>query len=159
MGTRGKYFGYGLSGVDDKGRVSVPARLRSTLEANSSGRTLYVSRHPVAPCLMAYDRLFHEELPDFLLRLAEEEGQGKERKPTQSELARAAGVSDELPFDGSGRFVLPPFMRRTGKIETKALFVGALDIVEIWNPEIALTADCVPAATREVAEFLLEGGK
>lgn len=158
MATRGKYFGYGLSGVDDKGRVSVPARLRATIEANSSARLLVVSKHPTAPCLMCYDRDFQDELPEFLVRVAGE-GEDVGRRLTQSELARAAGVSDELPYDGSGRFVLPPFMRKTGKIGAKALFVGAIEMIEIWNPEIALTADCVPETTREMAEFLLEGGK
>jgi len=155
---REEYFGYGMSGVDEKGRVAVPAGLRATIELNSNARFLIISKHPTAECLMCFDREFRKNLLEFMVSVAGE-GETVERRLTRSELARKAGVCDELPYDSSGRFVLPPFMRQTSKIGAKALFIGAMDVIEIWNPEIALTADCVPDTTRELADYLLKSGK
>lgn len=35
MAARSIYRGYGLQGVDDKGRVAIPGTLRPTVEANN----------------------------------------------------------------------------------------------------------------------------
>ena len=47
----------------------------------------------------------------------------------------AFGATEEVPYDSSGRIVLPPMMRRKGGIEDLALFLGAGETFQIWNPQ------------------------
>jgi MraZ protein len=59
-----------------------------------------------------------------------------------------------VPYDSSGRIILPPMMRRKGQIEDQALFVGVGGTFEIWNPKLALESG--DAELRELAAFRLE---
>jgi len=64
------------------------------------------------------------------------------------------GMTEDVPYDPSGRIVLPPMMRRKGKIEDLALFVGVGGIVEIWNPRVALVEG--DRDLKEIAAWRLE---
>jgi MraZ protein len=64
------------------------------------------------------------------------------------------GMTEDVPYDPSGRIVLPPMMRRKGKIEDLALFVGIGGVVEIWNPRIALVEG--DRDLKEIAAWRLE---
>jgi MraZ protein len=64
------------------------------------------------------------------------------------------GMTEDVPYDPSGRIVLPPMMRRKGGIEDLALFVGVGGIVEIWNPRIALVEG--DRDLKEIAAWRLE---
>ena len=65
----------------------------------------------------------------------------------------ALRVTEEVPYDSIGRS-LPPMMRRKGKIEDLALFVGIGGVVEIWNPRLALEVG--GADLKEIAAYRLE---
>ena len=43
-----------------------------------------------------------------------------------------------VPYDETGRCVLPPMMRELGEIAGRALFLGTGDTFEIWNPDALL---------------------
>jgi MraZ protein len=64
------------------------------------------------------------------------------------------GMTEDVPYDPSGRIVLPPMMRRKGRIEDLALFVGIGGVVEIWNPHIALVEG--DRDLKEIAAWRLE---
>ena len=49
-------------------------------------------------------------------------------------LAVTAGAAD-LQLDKHGRLTLPQPLMAVAGLEREALFVGAAEIVEIWNPE------------------------
>ncbi len=42
---------------------------------------------------------------------------------------------EQLPFDDSGRFVMPDYLRDLGEIEGGLFFQGAGDFFLIWNPD------------------------
>ncbi len=63
-------------------------------------------------------------------------------------------MTEDVPYDTSGRIVLPPMMRRKGGIEDLALFVGVGGTVEIWNPRIALEQG--DADLKDIAAWRLE---
>ena len=50
----------------------------------------------------------------------------------------AFGATEEVPYDSSGRIILPPMMRRKGGIEDLALFIGVGETFQIWNPKLFL---------------------
>ncbi|MHB2028101.1 MAG: division/cell wall cluster transcriptional repressor MraZ [Acidimicrobiales bacterium] len=44
--------------------------------------------------------------------------------------------SSDVDFDKQGRFALPGAIREYGKLVGDVLIVGAIDHVELWNPEV-----------------------
>ena len=50
------FNGSALSAVDAKGRLSVPAFIRSVVERRSEAKAVVLGMHEVSPCLNAYDR-------------------------------------------------------------------------------------------------------
>ena len=63
-------------------------------------------------------------------------------------------MTEDVPYDSSGRIILPPMLRRKGRIEDLALFVGIGGTFEIWNPRLAL--DQGDEDLREIAAYRLE---
>ena len=131
------FSGSALNAVDAKGRLSVPAGVRSVIERRSEAKVVVLRMHEVDPCLVAYDRNYgrflHRE--NERLRLAEEATDPRAR---YSRDRRTFGIVEEVPYDPSGRIILPRMMRSKGAIEDLALFVGTGATVEIWNPRLAL---------------------
>ncbi|MEO5809484.1 MAG: division/cell wall cluster transcriptional repressor MraZ, partial [Sphingomicrobium sp.] len=68
----------------------------------------------------------------------------------------AFGATEEVPYDSSGRVVLPPMMRRKGQIEELALFIGVGETFQIWNPSLFLADRNIPEDMKDVARFRLE---
>jgi DNA-binding transcriptional regulator/RsmH inhibitor MraZ len=67
-------------------------------------------------------------------------------------MRRTFGLADRLPH-GDNVIRIPAAMRHLGRIDRLALFVGAGDSFEIWNPDLALQND--DAMFRELAAFRL----
>ena len=151
------FQGSALNGVDAKGRVSVPAFLRSVIERRGDARTITLAKHEVFPCLNAYDPAYAALKYAKIERLAEKEetGAGSELDYARRTLM-AFGASEEVPYDSSGRIVLPPMMRRKGGIEDLALFIGAGETFHIWNPKLFLEHPDVPEDMKDIARFRLE---
>ena len=42
----------------------------------------------------------------------------------------------EVTPDSQGRILIPARLRETAELEGQALLVGALDKIEVWNPEL-----------------------
>jgi len=147
------FNGSALNAVDAKGRLSVPAFIRSVVERRSDAKAIIVGVHEIDPCLTAYDRNYARNL----FNENERRRLGEEDRDPQAHFARARrtfGVTEEVPYDSSGRIILPPMMRRKGRIDDLALFVGVGGTFEIWNPRLALEAG--DADLRELAAWRLE---
>src|SRR5579885_1681447 len=69
------FQGSALNAVDAKGRLSVPAFVRSVIERRSDARAIVVGAHEVSPCLTAYGRGYARKLYEDMerRRLADEE--------------------------------------------------------------------------------------
>jgi MraZ protein len=149
------FQGSALNAVDAKGRLSVPAFVRSVIERRSDSRAIVVGAHEIAPCLTAYGRNYAKNLwADLERRRLAEEDRGGTLDDHYARARRAFGMTEDVPYDPSGRIVLPTMMRRKGKIEDLALFVGIGGIVEIWNPRIALVEG--DRDLKEIAAWRLE---
>jgi MraZ protein len=149
------FQGSALNAVDAKGRLSVPAFVRSVIERRSDAKAIVVGAHEVSPCLVAYGRSFARNLyAEIERRRLAEEGRGGTLEDHYARARRTFGMTEDVPYDPSGRIVLPPMMRRKGGIDELALFVGVGDRVEIWNPRAAL--DQGDRDLREIAAWRLE---
>jgi MraZ protein len=156
VSDRQLYKGHVLNAIDAKGRVAIPASLRAAMERNAGeGRTLTLSVHSQDPCLAGYDRGWSNLLYDRLEREEIRERDAGRTFDYHNSNRRAFGVVDEVPYDSSGRFILPPFFRVKARLDDLALFVGTGNTFEIWNPRLILETLSVDEATREMAAFLL----
>ena len=151
------FQGSALNGVDAKGRVSVPAFLRSVIERRGNARTIVLAKHESFPCLNAYDPAYAALKHGKIERLLEknEQEEGAQLAYQQSNLL-AFAVSEEVPYDSTGRILLPTMMRRKGGIGDLALFLGVGETFHIWNPETLLGDDRIPEDLKDVCRYRLE---
>ena len=151
------FQGSALNAVDAKGRVSVPAFLRQVIERRGDARTIVLAKHEQFPALSAYDPAYAAQKHLKLERLLEKEETNPEAELAyQRRTLMAFGASEEVPYDSSGRIVLPPMMRRKGQIDDLALFIGAGETFHIWNPKLFLDDANVPEDLKDIARFRLE---
>ena len=145
------YHGSAICDVDAEGNVMVPEFLAVSLPADSVD--LVVAKHDAEACLVGYgrERLSELHARTERRRLAEEE-RGEDARNHYRRMRRTFGLADRMPH-GDNRIRIPAAMRHLGKIDRLALFVGAGDSFEIWNPELALQSD--DAMFRELAAFRL----
>ena len=159
MASRSWYQGDGIGLVDDKGRVAIPAALRQALTANSpkgegkTGGTVVIGAHQSNKCLVAYD-------PGYVdLLAAKLERRESEHTAADGELdyniKRRAASGEAVPFDGSGRFIMPAFPRFYAGIGAHAFFYGVLDYIEIWNPKTLIETPGYPEVAKEMARFYM----
>jgi MraZ protein len=135
-----------LNGVDPKGRVSLPAAFRQTIEirctsdkvASGLERVLRMAKHRDLPCIEVSDArqvADHEEETDArATHLAQESG--RFRGDILEELeAKAYPLMKDVNFDVAGRMVLPERLRLKADIGEEAFFVGSGRKFRIWNPD------------------------
>jgi len=151
------FQGSALNSVDAKGRVSVPAFLRSVIERRGDARTIVLAKHEAFPCLSAYDPGYAALKHSKLERLFEkQEGDADAALEYQQRNLMAFAATEEVPYDSSGRIVLPPMMRSKGGLEDLALFLGAGETFQIWNPKHLLAESRIPEDMKDIARFRLE---
>ena len=154
---RSEYQGDGLGLVDDKGRVAIPASLRQALAANSprpdgkDGGTIIVGVHPKQTCLRAYDPAFVKILK-AKVEAREALHTGEDGEPNYNFKRRGAS-GEQAPFDGSGRFIMPPFPRDYAGIGEHAFFWGTFDWIEIWDPATLIAATDVDPVMQAACRF------
>ena len=145
------YAGSGVSTIDAKGRVTIPAEIRDTVAQSSTENAVCLARHPTLPCLIGFGRAERVKLRSDVetqWQAAVQRGADFDR-----ELAGVNASSIfETAFEASGRFVVPPIHRFFGKLEDKAFFFGATTHFMLWNPDIFL--ESAPPAFAHVREEL-----
>ncbi len=145
------YAGSGVSGIDAKGRTTIPAELRDTVQISSEANMVCLSRHASLPCLIGYGSA------ERLKLRADIEAQWQAAIARGDDFDRElAGVSAssifETAFEASGRFVLQPMLRHFGRLEERAFFFGTVTHFQLWNPDVFLAE--APAAFAHVKEEL-----
>jgi MraZ protein len=109
--------------VDDKGRLTIPAKFRDEL---ASG---VVVTRGLDNCLWAFSRSEWEKLAEKIATL-----------PKTSQAARNftrfmfASASESIP-DRQGRVLIPQNLRDYAGISNETAVIGVMDRVEIWNPD------------------------
>ncbi|MCM8557576.1 division/cell wall cluster transcriptional repressor MraZ [Sphingomicrobium sediminis] len=157
MGLEHFFQGSAVNAVDAKGRVSVPVFLRGVIERRGDARTIVLAKHALFDCLDAYDPAYAALKHQKMERRAEktETAMGADVDYMAANLM-AFGATEEVPYDKSGRIVLPPMMRSKGGIEDLALFIGVGETFQVWNPAKLLADDRIPADMKDIARFRLE---
>lgn len=114
--------------MDDKGRVSLPARFREALSALGDVRLVITTNVDAAgSCLVAYPikgwQAFQErvaELPQF------------DEAVIRLKRLHIAGAT-ECSADRQGRILLPPLLREYAALKSQVVFAGLGANIEIWD--------------------------
>ena len=145
------FRGSALNAVDAKGRLSVPAFIRQKIERRSDERALVLSPHAQFQCLVGYDTNHSTTLQE---RAEKRLGDNPDPIAELEMQAALFGSTIDVPYDTSGRIIMPPRLKRRADIDDLALFIGMMGEFHIWNPQAALK--CEVAAIRNIAADLLE---
>jgi MraZ protein len=145
------YAGSGLSTIDAKARITIPAELRESVAESSGENIVCLQRHPKLPCLIGFGRA------ERLQRRSDLEMQFKAAVEQRVEFDReTAGVGAssifETAFEASGRFVIPPMLKHFGKLADRGFFFGATTHFMLWDPEVFKAS--APTAFAQVREEL-----
>lgn len=136
-----------MNGVDPKGRVSLPAAFRQTIDircrsdkvANGLEKILRMTRHATLPCIEVSDGLriaeTEEQMNVHAARVSEQTGELHGDVLERLE-AEAFPLMKDVSFDAAGRMILPERLRLKAKIGSDAFFVGRGRRFRIWSPEV-----------------------
>jgi MraZ protein len=109
--------------IDDKGRITIPAKFRGRLAAG------VVVTKGIDTCLWLYPTDVWSELAHEISALPLTDPQARDFRRQVF-----GGASDSVP-DKQGRVNLPLYLREYANIDKQAVIVGLFDHCEIWNPE------------------------
>ena len=150
----GGFSGQAFSPLGDKGRFVLPPLFRSAVKESSDGRILCLDKHPRFTCLVGFGLSRLPELDAQLDREEDRAGPDFDRDTRAQQLFGFARV----PFDDSGRFVLPDHLRMLAGIDNALFFQGGGRNFTIWNPaELMKMDDAWAAAKAACAQFQAEG--
>jgi len=109
--------------IDAKGRLIIPVRFRAEL---SSGA--YVTQGFERNLMVYTTKSFH--------RLAQRATKLSNTDPEARAVRRVIfGRAIEVSLDGTGRILIPPFLRQYAMLDGETTIVGAGEYFEIWNAE------------------------
>lgn len=128
------YSGQGFSLLGEKGRFVLPPDFRKAVRESGQGdRILCLIKHPRWKCLTGFGL---SRVDEFETELNREEGIALERGLDFDREERAQQLYGfaKVPFDDSGRFIMPERHFRLGGFADAAYFQGGGKQFTIWNP-------------------------
>lgn len=136
-----------------------PAFRKAVKESSGGNRTLCLAAHDRFDCLIGFGLSRTEKLEAQLDR--EEERAIRMNQPDFDREVRAAQLFgfEQLPFDDSGRFVMPEHLRELGKVEDGLYFQAAGEFFFIWAPQQLKLMGPEWKSAQAACETLLAGAR
>jgi MraZ protein len=111
--------------VDQKGRVNIPAKFRSGAGTQDN----YVVTPGLNGCLYVFPKEEWAKVEDKLQTLTRND-------PNALRYIRlTASSAEDVQADKQGRITIPAHLLKMAKLGKEVLVNGALDRMEIWDPE------------------------
>jgi MraZ protein len=107
--------------VDEKNRISLPSKFRKEV-----GKKIVIT-HGLDKCLFVYPMKEWQKISEKLSSMGM--GQADNRGFTRFMLAGAV----EIDVDSIGRILIPDFLKDFAGLDTKVVFAGVHNRIEIWN--------------------------
>ena len=125
--TMARFKGQAEYSVDSKGRTAIPAKMRTALSPEALGT--FTLTKGFEQCIYVY--------PLDQWKIKEEEyGNLNTNNRDARHLVRMILMwAEEVSLDGQGRISLPKALSDFAGIRDKVLIIGAMDRIELWNPE------------------------
>lgn len=152
------YSGQAYAPAGDKGRYVLPPLIRRAVKDSSDGRVLCLAKHDRWACLVGFGLSRKEELETQLDREEERAIRLQQDFDRETRSSQLNGFV-ELPFDDSGRFVMPDYLRTLANIGDGLFVQGGGRFFTLWNPqELAKMGDEWAAAKAACAALVAGGG-
>lgn len=130
------YSGQGFSPRGEKSRFVLPAGFRKTVRESSQGaKTLCIAKHERWNCLIGFGLSRKDEFEAQLDREEDLAARGGKDFDRDMRSMQLYGFS-EVPFDDSGRFVIPPHLETLAGFGDQLYFQGAGAFFMIWSPDV-----------------------
>jgi MraZ protein len=128
------YGGQGFSLRGEKNRLTLPAAFRKPVADSSGGeRILCLAKHERWKCLAGFG-LSRTAGFDALLDREEERATRLNRDFDRDLRSMQLWGFEQVPFDASGRFVLPDHLAGLGNLRDEVFFHGAGEFFTLWSP-------------------------
>ena len=114
--------------LDTKGRLNIPAKFRRSLEPEAN--ETFVTIRGFDPCLFLYPLDEWKKFEDKLRQLT------TNKKQNRLFIRMITSNASEDRCDKQGRIIIPADLLKIANIERDILIVGALDKIEVWNPQV-----------------------
>ncbi len=112
--------------VDSKGRVAIPAKMRSAL--NPEAKSTFTITRGFEQCIFLYPQDHWMQMEEEISRL------NKYNRETRDFVRAIMMWAEEVTLDGQGRVTLPKPLIEFGGIDGRATILGSLEYIEIWDP-------------------------
>ena len=140
------YSGQAYAPAGDKSRYVLPPLFRKAVKESSEGRVLCLAKHDRWNCLVGFGLSRKDELEAQLDREEERALRLQHNFDRETRSSQLHGFV-ELPFDDSGRFVMPDYLRTLAHIDDGLFLQGGGRFFTLWNPaELAQMGDDWAAA-------------
>jgi MraZ protein len=113
--------------VDSKGRVAIPAKMRNAL--NPEAKNTFTITRGFEQCIYVYP------LDQWETIEAEMSALNAYNRDSRNFMRSVLMWADEVSLDGQGRIGIPKTLAEFAGVSDRALIIGALDHIEIWNPD------------------------
>lgn len=111
--------------IDEKGRLTIPARYRDVLAAEGAYVTQGFDQNLIVLTESAYEAI------------TQRVSQMSVTDPNARLLRRLFfSTTDRAEIDRAGRILIPSFLRQFAELDGEAVIVGMGDYFEIWSPGI-----------------------
>jgi MraZ protein len=129
------YGGQGFSLRGEKNRLTLPSAFRKPVADSSGGeRLLCLAKHERWKCLAGFG-LSRTASFDTLLDREEERATRLGKDFDRDLRSMQLWGFEQVPFDASGRFVLPDHLAGLGNLRDEVFFHGAGEFFTLWSPD------------------------
>ena len=121
MGPENSFFGRYDHSLDSKGRLILPARIRSRL-----GQRCFLTPH-LEGCVAIWT-------PETLQAEIDTRKASAVDAWTRNQVREWCSAIDEVEIDSQGRILVATDLRNYAGLEREVVVVGVMDHVELWSP-------------------------
>jgi MraZ protein len=114
--------------IDNKNRLSFPAKLRKLVPRRKGWRNLITTKG-LDGCLYVFP---HEEWEQIVEKLRERPRFEQTTRNFIREIMSNAAPTD---LDSQSRIAIPQYLLDLANIKDEVLIIGAMDRLELWDPE------------------------
>jgi MraZ protein len=119
--------------LDDKNRVSLPAKIKKYIEevalSPEYGERIMLTKGP-DNCIEGFMVSDWQSMAEKV-----QSNMSFKRNPEDEELEEIAMNADQVSIDKSGRIMINADLKKHAELNKSAVFVGAIDRFRIWNPD------------------------
>jgi len=123
----GSFKGQADYSVDKKGRIAIPAKMRSALRPEAVGT--FTMTRGFEPCIYLYP------LDEWLKKEVQYASLNQYDRRARHLVRTILMWADDVTLDAQGRIGLSKPLMDYASITERALIIGAMDRIEIWDPD------------------------